>query len=62
MLQRAVHRLEVNYAPLSDVMTEGTPNRWIHPEKRSAAQSATAMPLSGTAFGQRVVRSTIVKR
>jgi hypothetical protein len=43
-------------------MTEGTPNRWIHPEKSAAAQSAAAMLLSGMAPGQRVVLSTIVKR
>jgi hypothetical protein len=62
ILQSEVHRLEVNCAPLSDVMTEGTPNRWIHPEKSAAAQSAAAMLLSGMASGQRVVLSTIVKR
>jgi hypothetical protein len=62
MEQRADHRLEVNCAPLSDVMTEGTPNRWIQPEKRADAQSAAAILLRGMASGQRVVRSTIVKR
>ena len=62
MVHRAVHRLDVNCVPLSEVMTEGTPNRWIQPEKRAAAQSAAAVLLSGTASGQRVVRSTTVKR
>jgi hypothetical protein len=62
MEQRADHRLDVNCAPLSEVMTEGTPNRCIQPENRAAAQSAAATPLRGIASGQRVVRSTIVKR
>jgi hypothetical protein len=61
-LHRAVHRLEVNRAPLSDVITEGTPNYCIHPEKRAAAQSAAAMLLRGIASGQRVDLSTTVKR
>ncbi len=59
---RAVHRLEVNCEPRSEVMTVGTPNRWIQPVKRAAAQSAAAMLLSGTASGQRVVLSTTVNK
>jgi hypothetical protein len=62
MEQRADHKLDVNCAPLSEVMTEGIPNLCIQPEKRAAAQSAAVILLSGIASGQRVVRSTIVKR
>jgi hypothetical protein len=58
----AVHKQEVNCAPRSDVMVVGTPNRWIQPVKRAAAQSAAAMLLSGTASGQRVVLSTTVNK
>jgi hypothetical protein len=58
----AVQRVEVNCAPLSDVMTVGTPNLWIHPVNRAAAQSAAAMLLRGIASGQRVVLSTTVNR
>jgi hypothetical protein len=60
--QRAAHSEEVNCVPLSLVMVSGTPKRWIHPEKRAAAHSAAVVPVSGTASGHRLVRSTIVKR
>jgi hypothetical protein len=62
MEQRADHKLDVNCAPLSEVMTDGIPNLCIQPEKRAAAQSAAVTLLRGIASGQRVVRSTIVKR
>ena len=58
----AVHRVDVNWAPLSEVMTVGTPNRCIHPVNRAAAQSAAAILLRGIASGQRVVLSTTVNK
>ena len=61
-LHRADHSAEVNCGPLSLVMVEGSPNRWIQPTKRAAAQSAVDVEESGTASGHLVVRSMIVNR
>jgi hypothetical protein len=60
--QSAAHNEEVNWEPLLLVIVPGTPKRWIHPCRRAAAQSAAVVEASGTASGQRVVLSTIVKR
>jgi hypothetical protein len=60
--QRLAHNEEVNWGPLSLVIISGTPNRWIQPWRRAAAQSAAVVEESGTASGQRVVLSTTVKR
>ena len=60
--QRAAHREEVNWAPRSEVMTAGTPNRTTHPEKNALAQSAEVTDASGSACGHRVVLSTTVNR
>ncbi len=60
--QSAVHKLEVNCAPLSEVMIAVTPKRCIQPVKRAAAQSAAAMLLNGIASGQCVVLSTTVNK
>jgi hypothetical protein len=60
--QRAAHNEDVNCGPLSLVMMSGTPNLWIHPWRRAAAQSAAVVEASGTASGQRVVLSMIVNR
>jgi hypothetical protein len=60
--QRAAHNADVNWAPLSLVIVEGTPKSCTHPTRRASAQAAAVMEASGTASGQRVVLSMIVKR
>jgi hypothetical protein len=60
--QRLAHNEDVNCGPLSLVMMSGTPNLWIQPCRRAAAQSAAVVEESGTASGQRVVLSTTVNR
>jgi hypothetical protein len=60
--QRLAHNEDVNWGPLSLVMISGTPNLWIQPWRRAAAQSAAVVEVSGTASGQRVVLSTTVNR
>jgi hypothetical protein len=60
--QRLGHKAEVNCGPLSLVMIPGTPNLWIHPWRRAAAQSAAVVDVSGNAPGQRVVLSITVNR
>ena len=61
-LHRPPHKADVNWAPLSDVMVAGTPNRDTQPAKRALAQLAAAMDDSGMASGHLEVRSIIVKR
>jgi hypothetical protein len=53
--------LEVNCAPLSDVMMAGTPNLQIHPENNDAATSAAAVFARGSASIQRLILSVTVK-
>ena len=53
--------LEVNCAPLSDVMMAGTPNLQIHPENNAAATSAAAVLARGMASIQQLVLSITVK-
>jgi hypothetical protein len=60
--QRLAHNEDVNCGPLSLVMIAGTPNLWIHPWRRAAAQSAAVVEASGSASGQRVVLSITVNR
>jgi hypothetical protein len=60
--QRAAHSEDVNCGPLSLVIVSGTPNLWIHPWRRAAAQSAAVTDVSGIASGQRVVLSMTVNR
>jgi hypothetical protein len=60
--QRLAHKEEVNCGPLSLVIISGTPNLWIHPWRRAAAQSAAVVVVSGIASGQRVVLSITVNR
>ncbi len=48
-LHRPAQRADVNWAPLSDVMVAGTPNRDTQPAKRALAQSAAVMEASGMA-------------
>ncbi len=60
-LHRPAHRADVNWAPLSDVMVVGTPNRYTQPAKRALAQLAAVMDDSGMASGHLEVRSIIVK-
>jgi hypothetical protein len=50
--QRFAHKEDVNCGPLSLVMIAGTPNLWIHPWRRAAAQSAAVVDASGSASGQ----------
>ena len=60
--QSADHMEDANWGPLSLVMVAGTPNRWTHPWSSPAAQSAAVTAVSGTASGQHVVLSRIVRR
>ena len=60
--QSADHREDANLGPLSLVMVAGTPNRWTHPWKNPAAQSAAVMAARGMASGQRVVLFRTVRR
>jgi hypothetical protein len=60
--QSEAHKAEVNCAPLSEVMTEGTPNLAIQPVKRACAQSAAVMEARGIASGHLVVLSMTVNR
>ena len=60
--QMADHRDEVNWAPLSLVITAGTPNLEIHPWNMAEAKSAAAIPVRGTASGHLVDLSMHVKR
>jgi len=60
--QRLAHNEDVNWGPLSLVMISGTPNLWIQPWRRAAAQSAAVVEVRGIASGQRVVLSTTVNR
>jgi hypothetical protein len=61
-VQRLAHNEDVNCGPLSLVIVSGTPNLWIHPWRRAAAQSAAVTEVSGIASGQRVVLSMTVNR
>jgi hypothetical protein len=61
-LHRPAQRADVNWAPLSDVMVAGTPNRDTQPAKRALAQSAAVMEASGMASGHLEVWSMTVNR
>ena len=58
----ADHRDEVNWAPLSFVITAGTPNLEIHPWNMAEAHSATEIPVRGIASCHLVDLSMHVKR
>ena len=62
VLQMARHRLEVNWAPLSDVMMSGTPKRATHSSSSTLAHVAADVSATGYASGHRVDRSTMVNR
>ncbi len=62
MLHRAAHKVDVNWAPLSDVMMAGTPNLEIQQAKRALVQLVAVMEGSGTASGHRDVLSITVNR
>jgi hypothetical protein len=65
MLRRkhsADHKEDANWGPLSLVIVAGMLNRWTHPWNNPAAQSAAVTAVSGTASGQRVILSRIVRR
>ena len=59
---REVQRLEVKEGPLSEVMCKGTPNLETQEDNRAEAQAEVVADFIGTASGQRVERSTMVKR
>ena len=59
---RPAHRVDVNWAPLFDVMVAGTPKSDTQPAKRALAQSAVVMDVSGMASGHLEVQSMIVNR
>jgi hypothetical protein len=59
---RPAHRVDVNWAPLFDVMVAGTSNRDTQPAKRALAQSAVVMDVSGMASDHLEVQSMIVNR
>ena len=52
----------MNEEPRSDVMCRGTPNLGTHAERKVVAQDVAEESTKGTASGQRVEQSTIVKR
>ena len=58
----AVHNLEVNCEPLSDVMFNGMPKRAIQWKTRPRAQVSVSVPFRGTASGHLENRSTMVSR
>jgi hypothetical protein len=60
-LQSSAQSADVNWAPLSLVITSGTPKRDTHPAKSAEAQSAAVIEDMGTASGQRDVQSMMVK-
>ena len=53
---------EVNGEPLSDDISEGTPNREIHTAMRAWAHVKVVVSRRGLASGHRVVPSTMAKR
>jgi len=57
----ADHRYEVIWAPLSLVITAGTPNLEIHPWNMAEAHSAADIPVRGIASGHLVDLSMHVK-
>jgi hypothetical protein len=61
-LHRAAQKVDVNWAPLSDVMVAGTPNMDTQPAKRALAKSVAVMDERGTASGHLDVLSIIVNR
>ena len=62
LMLSAAHREEVNWAPRSEVMIDGTPNRPIQPAKRAFAQAAAVMEARGITSGYLVVLSMMVNR
>ena len=61
-LQRPAHRVDVNWAPLSDVIVARTPNLETQSAKRTLAQSAAVMCGSGMASGHLDALSIPVNR
>ena len=61
-LLRDAQSSEVNEEPRSDVMCRGTPNLETHAERKAVAQDVAEESTKGTASGQWVEQSTIVKR
>ena len=53
---------DVNWAPLSEVILEGTPNREIQPFIRALAQELAVIDFKGIASGHLVDLSTIVNK
>ncbi len=61
-LHRPAQRVDVNWAPLSEVMVAGTPKHDTQPAKRALAQLAVVMEASRMASGHLDVRSMMVNR
>jgi len=59
--QTPVQTEEVNCAPLSEVKVEGTPNLEIQVEIKALTQTSVEIDDKGTASGQRVVLSIMVR-
>ena len=59
---RDIHSREVKEEPRSDVMCSGMPNLETHAERKAAAQEEAEESTKGTASGQRVEQSMIMKR
>jgi len=55
------HTEEVNCAPLSEVKVAGTPNLGIQAEMKAFTQASVEIDDKGTATGQQVVLSIIVR-
>ena len=56
------HRSDSNCAPWSALMVDGTPKRTIQPVTKACAMVGAVMSGRGMASGQRVKRSTQVRR
>ena len=57
----AFHISDVNWAPLSDVMCNGTPNLAMQLNSKALAHVSVPVSVMGIASGHLVSRSTIVK-
>lgn len=53
---------DVNWAPLSEVRVDGTPNLDIQVEMRAREQASAVMEVKGTASGHLEVLSMMVSR
>jgi hypothetical protein len=61
-LQKSDHVPAVNWVPLSEVRSSGTPNLLIHPAVKAWMQELVEMSFRGNTSAHRVERSTAVRR